>query len=287
MRRRFKAHAAQAAPSATDLASAGHPGEGDVESGTPATIVGPYWFYLVAEQFIRTILASGVQEADLNDDPDQFVSALRNLVSAEVPYADNAEALAGALTDKAINPASLKHVVDNLIASAPGALDTLNELAAALGNDANFHATVTNALALKAPLRSPALTGTPTAPTPNALDRSGKLATTEYVDQPVAFQGLARAANLNWNVGSKPNATIELTGNVNALTLTGAVNGGVYTLVIEQDGTGGRTFAFPAAWKWRRGEVDAISSGAGEVTVLTIRRVGANILAAPLLKDAS
>ena len=35
------------------------------------------------------------------------------------------------------------------MASAPGTLDTLNELAAALGDDANFSTTVTNSLALK------------------------------------------------------------------------------------------------------------------------------------------
>ena len=39
--------------------------------------------------------------------------------------------------------------VNNLIASAPGALDTLNELAAAIGDDANYATTVTNALAGK------------------------------------------------------------------------------------------------------------------------------------------
>lgn len=37
--------------------------------------------------------------------------------------------------------------IANLISSAPGALDTLNELAAALGDDPNFAATITNALA--------------------------------------------------------------------------------------------------------------------------------------------
>jgi hypothetical protein len=40
--------------------------------------------------------------------------------------------------------------VTNLISSAPEALDTLNELAAALGDDENFATTVTNALADKA-----------------------------------------------------------------------------------------------------------------------------------------
>lgn len=37
--------------------------------------------------------------------------------------------------------------VSNLVDSAPGALDTLNELAAALGDDANFATTVTNGIA--------------------------------------------------------------------------------------------------------------------------------------------
>lgn len=83
---------------------------------------------------------------------------------------------------KAASTAYVKGVVGDLINSAPGALDTLNELAAALGNDPNFATTVTNNLSLKAPLNSPALTGTPTAPTPSASDNSTKLATTAYVD---------------------------------------------------------------------------------------------------------
>lgn len=49
--------------------------------------------------------------------------------------------------------------VDALIDSAPAALDTLNELAAALGDDENFATTITNSLALKAPLAAPAFTG--------------------------------------------------------------------------------------------------------------------------------
>jgi hypothetical protein len=47
--------------------------------------------------------------------------------------------------------AAIADAVDALLAGAPGALDTLNELAAALGDDANFATTMMNALALKAP----------------------------------------------------------------------------------------------------------------------------------------
>ena len=49
--------------------------------------------------------------------------------------------------------------IANLIDSAPGTLDTLNELAAALGDDANFATTTTNALATKLPLAGGTMTG--------------------------------------------------------------------------------------------------------------------------------
>lgn len=48
----------------------------------------------------------------------------------------------------------------NLIDAAPAALDTLNELAAAINDDASYAATITTALGLKAPLASPTFTGT-------------------------------------------------------------------------------------------------------------------------------
>jgi hypothetical protein len=49
--------------------------------------------------------------------------------------------------------------VANLVDSAPATLDTLNELAAALGDDPNFATTVTNSIATKLPLSGGTLTG--------------------------------------------------------------------------------------------------------------------------------
>jgi hypothetical protein len=54
--------------------------------------------------------------------------------------------------------------VNALLTGAPSALNTLDELAAALGDDANFASTVTTSLGLKAPLASPTFTGTVTLP---------------------------------------------------------------------------------------------------------------------------
>jgi hypothetical protein len=50
--------------------------------------------------------------------------------------------------------------VANLVDTAPSTLDTLNELAAALGDDPNFATTVTNSIATKLPLAGGTLTGT-------------------------------------------------------------------------------------------------------------------------------
>ncbi len=53
----------------------------------------------------------------------------------------------------------IQAAIDALIGGAPGALDTLNELAAALDDDADFHTAVTNALALKANKDNPSFSG--------------------------------------------------------------------------------------------------------------------------------
>lgn len=90
-------------------------------------------------------------------------------------------ATAGTNTTQVATTAFVTTAVSNLVASAPGALDTLDELAAALGDDANFATTMTNALAAKAPLASPALTGTPTAPTAAGGTNTTQVATTAFV----------------------------------------------------------------------------------------------------------
>ena len=63
------------------------------------------------------------------------------------------------LDSDAANKGYVDATVAAVIDSAPAALDTLNELAAALGDDANFSATVTTALATKLPLAGGTMTG--------------------------------------------------------------------------------------------------------------------------------
>ena len=60
---------------------------------------------------------------------------------------------------KVATTAYVETAVANLVASAPTALNTLDELAAALNDDASFSTTVTNSIATKLPLAGGTMTG--------------------------------------------------------------------------------------------------------------------------------
>jgi hypothetical protein len=68
-------------------------------------------------------------------------------------------AAANTNTTQIATTAYVQTEINDLIAAAPGALDTLNELASALGNDASFSTTVTNSLATKLNLSGGTMTG--------------------------------------------------------------------------------------------------------------------------------
>ncbi|POR87923.1 tail fiber protein [Shigella flexneri] len=131
------------------------------------------------------------------------VKTLHDLVDTKAPL--NSPHLSGTPTvptasqgtnsTQIANTAFVKAAITALINGAPGTLDTLKEIAAAINNDPNFSTTINNALALKAPLASPALTGIPTAPTAAQGTNNTQIATTAYV----------RAA-ISALVGSSPEA---------------------------------------------------------------------------------
>ena len=118
----------------------------------------------------------------------------------------------------------VKSAIAALVASSPAALDTLNELAAALGNDPNFATTVTNALAGKQPLDS------------TLTNLSGKT-----VNGILTYLGLGEAAKRNVGTGENqipdmsayssgsgwqklPDGSIEQWGRINFPTNAAAVS---------------------------------------------------------------
>lgn len=113
----------------------------------------------------------------------------------------------------------INDAVAALVDSSPEALDTLKELAEALGNDSNFAKTLTDSIATKAPKESPTFTGTVTVPD-NAFTLS-------------KIEGLQAELNKRVALFDDPNADAiffwdDSASKVMPLTLSGmAINGTV------------------------------------------------------------
>lgn len=132
---------------------------------------------------------------------------------------DDGDASAARSTLGAISQTQLDAAISALVNSSPATLDTLNELAAALGNDANFATTVTNALAAKAPIASPVFTGDPKGPTPAQFDNDTSVATTEFVQRALGnFQGF-REPSVNTTLDASDVGKV-ITVNNTTITLT-------------------------------------------------------------------
>jgi hypothetical protein len=154
-----------------------------------------------------------------------------------------------------------------LTTGAPGLLNTLDELAAALGDDANYAATVTTALTAKAPiasptftgtvtipagasisgfatLASPTFTGTVTIPTGAALGTPASATLTNATGLPVAtgISGLGTGVATFLATPSSANLASMVTDEIGTGNLvlsdiaTNAQSGGTYTLVLADKG---------------------------------------------------
>jgi hypothetical protein len=87
------------------------------------------------------------------------------------PVVNDGEVTPAKLDRTYATPDDVTTAVNNLIDGAPGALDTLNELAAALSDDASFATTVTNALNLRVTKTSS--TGSALVPVGSTAQRDG------------------------------------------------------------------------------------------------------------------
>ena len=135
-----------------------------------------------------------------------FTSTLKNKLG---DIADDADVTPSWVPSSDPSYASQSYVgtqITNLIGGAPGTLDTLKEISDSLNDDVDLAGTITNSLALKAPLASPALTGTPTAPTQGSSDNSTKIATTAYVTGAISSAAPTAGSNITIN-GTQISAT--------------------------------------------------------------------------------
>ena len=89
-------------------------------------------------------------------------------------------AAASTNTTQVATTAFVRAEVAALVNSAGATLDTLGEIATALGNDAALSTTLTNSIALKAPLASPTFTGTVTIPAGASISGFATLASPTF-----------------------------------------------------------------------------------------------------------
>ena len=142
------------------------------------------------------ILDGTIVDADINASAaiaQSKVSGLTSDLDLKAPLASPAltgtptapTAAAGTNTTQVATTAFVGTAVADLVASAPSTLNTLNELATALGNDASFSTTVTNSIATKAPINNPTFTGT-VAGISNSMVGLANVDNTSDVSKPIS-----------------------------------------------------------------------------------------------------
>lgn len=169
-------------------------------------------------------------------DSNHFVTNVNTVFSTSIPIVEtNVLSLVGTILKETINgvdsntinvqPLIVSPVANDLVMTTAGGqvFDSGISVSPSSTSNDNTHvmtsaATQTalaNGLAPKAPLANPALTGTPTAPTPAAADNSTKIATTAYVDNAVATTGVT-----SYNLRS--GAVVPVSGDYTVSQVTGA-----------------------------------------------------------------
>ncbi|WP_105470454.1 prophage tail fiber N-terminal domain-containing protein [Escherichia coli] len=147
-------------------------------------------------------------------------ASLRALIETCAPL--NSPALTGtpstptppddAAGNEIANAEFVRKLLAALVDSSPEALDTLNELAAALGNDPNFATTVTDALAGKQPLNGVLTAVSQITPRKNSLlyyNESGNLTLTDLTARAKSLLGLGTYEKMCALMGLKAAATME------------------------------------------------------------------------------
>ncbi|QJQ19532.1 phage tail protein [Pseudomonas sp. SK] len=219
-------------------------GRTGVASGTYRSVTVDTYGRVIAATNPTTVAGYGLTDVYTKTQIDQSLALKAPLASPVLTGVPTAPTpAAGTNTTQLATAAFVQAAIASLVASSPAALDTLNELAAALGNDPNFATTMTNALALKAPLASPTFTGAPKAQTPAISDNGTSLATTAFVRALMARYGLGTTAYFfAGNIDQIKETGIystyaSTTGTLPKNPTTGADIIGGMVLHVERDGT--------------------------------------------------
>lgn len=97
---------------------------------------------------------------------------------------------------------------------------------------------------------------------------------------PQTTQTLTDAATVAWDGALGPVAKVTLGGNRTLAAPTNLVDGGTYILRVIQDGTGSRTLAYNAVFKWPGGTAPVLSTAINAIDILTFVSDGTNLYGA-------
>jgi hypothetical protein len=114
---------------------------------------------MAIQKITGDVIATSAVTADSLADTTITAAKLHTTLDLTGKTVTVATASAGDNDTTVASTAFVSTAVANLADSAPSTLDTLNELAAALGDDANFSTTVTTSIATKLPLAGGTMTG--------------------------------------------------------------------------------------------------------------------------------
>lgn len=128
---------------------------GQPGTGVDATVITAEWLNAIQRELVNLVLGGGLTIVPGDDSQVlKAIQAIQTAASTWVKLAGKPTTVGGfGITDaftKNETTNAIQQAVAALVASSPATLDTLKELADALGNDPNFATTVTNALANKA-----------------------------------------------------------------------------------------------------------------------------------------
>ena len=134
-------------------------------------------------------------------------------------------------TQRVASTAYVRTAISNMLDSSPAALDTLNELAAAINDDANFATTINNSIATKVNRDFDNLTATGTEALNDAIGAFG--------GGTMTFPGTGNSIALDHDdANNQFDVTVALNDPTLGVTLTGAVTGtGTATMTDLQDTT--------------------------------------------------
>ena len=147
-------------------------------------------------------------------------------------------ATSGTNNSQIANTQFVRTEISNLVNAAPTTLDTLNELATALGNDPNFATTISNSLGQKANLSGATFTGTISGPSGNfttlqqgGINVSVSGHTHSYTDITNFASGIDASVSTLLVAGNNININYDNINDTLTISATGLQPSGNYSLV--------------------------------------------------------